>query len=209
MLTRIKQGIVLLVALPAAALAEPITIVTHSTGMTDYYSLSTPTPYELTITAIYESTSPIEYSTTPFGVEQRLVSRNTPYVLEYKNKYETFRRSGIGLAELFGLIPGTPDGNEYFGQRISIDLGGEDSVSYQQRGWGPVGGFGEGGLLATRHIDVSAGLRSDIHRAAYSSGPGIDQLFSTDAPSTFSLHVSPFRSLLPTRCWVEDWAFSG
>jgi hypothetical protein len=188
----------LLLALPAAAMAQPVTVTTHSSG-TAYDSSWDLVPYELTISATYESTDPYTYPTEPW-TEQSLRDATVPYVIDFRIRNESFHYAGIGRGEIARDLSGKPGGDEVFSSEIDIDRGGEGSyINFLQAGnapagtFGPVDAFRPGDLLATRHIGDGAGLTAQLKvEMGGSGGPAISYIFQNrDDPSTFSISVSP------------------
>lgn len=194
MLTRFKRACLLLLALPAAALADPINVTSHSTGITSMVSQDLKElPYELTITSTFDSATLFQFETeTPTGVLYRMRSQsNVPFEIELRIGDETYHYSGLGSGELFHEVPNTPEVLERFSHEITIYYGREGaSRRIGQTGMGPAGIFGEGGLLATRNVDEDMGLTSSFVSSS-GSGMYIDYTFGTGGPSTFSMQVSP------------------
>jgi len=194
MLTQIKRACLLLLTLPAVALAEPIVVTTHASGTTMIDPALKVYPYALTITSTFDTSKKLNQFTTPTetGVLHRLLTlERIPYVIDYKIGTQTFHYEGMGSGELSLNVPSADGAPWEFRHTIDIDFGGGNSTSFTAWGSGPAAAFGEGGLLASRSIDEGAGLVGGFSKAVYGSWPGIDYTFSGDGPSSFSMSVSP------------------
>lgn len=194
MLAHTKRACLLLLSMPALALANPIVVTTHSTGMTEMVNADLKeVPYEITITSTFDLTQVREFDVPEAtGVDYRLMSVGyIPYVIELTIGGEKFHYEGMGSGSLFHTVPDAAGTLESYEHEIRIDYPGGAYARYSVTGRGAAGSFGEGGLLATRNIDGGAALTSSFDKSTGGGGGGINYSFGDGGPSTFSLQVSP------------------
>lgn len=194
MLAHTKRACLLLLSMPALALANPIVVTTHSTGMTSMVNADLKeVPYDITITSTFDSTKVREFEVPGAGaIDYRLMStEQIPYVVELTIGGEKFRYEGMGSGSLFHVVPDTAGMLESYEHELRIDYPGGAYARYSVTGRGAAGSFGAGGLLATRNIEGSAGFTSSFDKSTGGGGGGINYTFGDGGPSTFSLQVSP------------------
>ena len=103
MFTQIKRACLLLLTLPAVALAEPILVTTHASGTTMIDPALKVYPYALTITSTFDTSKKLNYLTMPTetGVFYRVTDIDPiPYVIDYRIGTQTYHYEGMGTGEL-------------------------------------------------------------------------------------------------------------
>jgi hypothetical protein len=194
MLTEFKRACLLLLAAPALALADPIVVTTRSAGTTEMVNADLKVvPYEITITSTFDSAKVCEFDVPEStGIDHRLqTTAQIPYAIELTLGGEKFHYEGMGNGFLFYTVPDTAGMVERFKHEISVDWPGGGYSRYSVTGKGPIGSFGERGLLATRNIEGSAEMSSGFDMSWSGGVGGINFTFGDGGASSFSLQVSP------------------
>jgi hypothetical protein len=169
----IKHAWMLLIALPVAALADPVSVTTHSTGTTylddtvlaamglQTTASATELPYELTLTSTYDWSGPLPAR----GIWA--TQSDSEVVIDFRVGTMHYHYAGIASSS---AVLYTPFSNSGDGYQHEIWLAQEpyDALNFVNRGIGPTGSLGPGGALTPLDVD-SASVDGQYGISAYHS----------------------------------------
>lgn len=170
----------MLLALPLAALAEPLTVITRSSGMAYvnptvlYYLLmdntieATELPYELTVRSIFDPVGKLP------GRGESVSDGNSQVVVELIIGGMRYQYSGSARTSANVYTPF--ETGDAYAHRVELE-----NLYFSQTGYAPTGTLGPGGALTMREVD---GITSGTFWIdAFPTNP--------DAPGSWSMHGRP------------------
>jgi hypothetical protein len=177
----------LLSALPLAAVADPVTVITRSTGTADVDPLvlsqlgldgatqADELPYELTMRSTFDPVASLP------GRGEWAIDSHSEVVIDFRIGGMTYHYAGIASGNALLYTPFT--GGDGYQHEVLLP-----TVHFRQLALGPSGSFGTGGALGTRDIANITGGYFDI--ATFPSNPDAPGMWVMGGTAaTFSVQV--------------------
>jgi len=192
------------IALPAAAFAVPVTVVTHSTGTASVHPTvlhalgqqETPPedtlPYELTLTSTFDWTGPL-----PARGEGPYMVYDTEVVVDFRMGDLVYHAAGRDFSSASLYTP-DPIGGDMYWHEVSMNpypYAYGYSFNFEHTLHGPAGSMGPGGPLTAGTIDGSGDPYSYLWITAYYSND--EYTFSWTMPGDVATYDVRITSAVP------------
>lgn len=195
----IERSCLLLLALPALAVADPFTVVTHSTGIasvnpTVLYALGqdeSPAeyelPYELTLTSTFDWNDPLparDDSASQYDAE---------VTVDFRMGDLDYHYAGRGWSTVSLYTPSSLGGDAYWHETWIVPNPGSYGYSFnvEQALRGPAGSMGPGGALTPGIIESGGSADGYVGITAYYSNDEYTFLFPMSGEvASFSVQVT-------------------